>query len=359
MEFCSSIINAPSAFWVQLGLILFFTAVLGLVARKILGHLVRMKSLPEWLRTLCDSFYVPSAWLIWGYGVLLLIQAMAECTDLIIPTQYIAKMRNLFFVLFSTWILLRWKSRFQKTIVQRVSSRASATQDQALIIAVGKVFTVLVLFIVGLVVLDIFDVQLTALLAFGGIGGVAIGFAGKDIVANFFGGVMIHINRHFAIGEWILSPNKNFEGVVEDIGWYMTRIRTFARRPTFIPNAIFIDAIIENPGRMYNRRIKEAVGIRYADVNKVDPIVKEIRQMLEKHPAIDQSKFLFVHFVNFGASSLNIEVYCFTKTTNWGQWLDIKQDVLLKIAGIIESHGAEIAFPTTTVHLSQNIEGME
>ncbi|ADI39256.1 mechanosensitive ion channel family protein [Waddlia chondrophila] len=354
MEILSIIISAPSIFWVQLGLILSLTAIMGIVVRKVLGHLVGMESLPEWLRTLCDSFYLPSSWLVWGYGILLLIQAMVGSTDLLIPASFIAKIRQLFFLLFTAWIALRWKSRFQKKLVNRVSSRKSAAQDQALIQAIGKVFTVFILFVVGMIVLDIFEVQLTALLAFGGIGGVAIGFAGKDIVANFFGGLMIHINRHFAIGEWILSPNKHFEGVVEEIGWYMTRIRTFARRPTYIPNAVFIDAIIENPGRMYNRRIKETVGVRYADVKKVDSIVKEIRKMLETHSAIDRSKFLFVHFMNFGASSLNIEVYCFTKTTNWGQWRDIQQDVLLKIADIIESQGAEIALPTTTVHLSND-----
>lgn len=354
MEILSIIINAPSAFWVQLGLILTLTAIMGIVARKVLGHLVQMKSLPEWARTLCDSFYIPSAWLVWGYGILLLVQAVAESTDLFIPTSFIAKSRHLFFVLFTAWIFLRWKVRFQKKLVEKAGSRKSAAQDQALIQAIGKVCTVFIFFVVGMMVLDIFDVQLTALLAFGGIGGVAIGFAGKDIVANFFGGLMIHINRHFTVGEWILSPNKHFEGVVEEIGWYMTRIRTFARRPTFIPNAVFIDAIIENPGRMYNRRIKENVGVRYADVKKVDSIVKEIRKMLETHPAIDQTKFLFVHFVNFGASSLNLDIYCFTKTTNWGQWRDVQQDVLLKVAEIIESNGAEIAFPTSTIHLSQD-----
>lgn len=353
MEILTIISNAPSALWIQIGLILIFTAIIGVVVRKILGQLIGMKSLPEWVRSLCDAFYLPSAWLVWGYGILLLVQSLAVSTELVIPAIALRKARNLFFILFSTWILLRWKSRFQRLLTKRVSTRPSATQDEALIRAIGKVLTVFVVFVVGLIVLDIFDVQLTALLAFGGIGGVAIGFAGKDVVANFFGGVMIHINRHFAIGEWICSPNKNFEGTVEDIGWYMTRIRTFARRPMFIPNAIFIDAIIENPGRMYNRRIKETIGLRYDDVKKVEPVVKDIREMLSKHPDIDQSKILFVHFVNFGPSSLNIEVYCFTKTTNWGQWRDVQQDVFLKITEIVSSHKAEIAFPTQTIHLQQ------
>lgn len=343
--------SIPSKIWVQLGLVLAFTAIIAVLARKTLGYVIQLKSLPEWLRTLCDSFYLPIFWLVWGYGAFLSIQFLVESSHFLISTEIIAKFRNIFFVFFSTWIILRWKFRFQELLIKRSEYRISATQDQALINAIGKVFTVFVIFVAGLLFLDILNVQLTALLAFGGIGGVAIGFAGKDVVANFFGGVMIHINRHFAIGEWVFSPNKNFEGVVEDIGWYMTRIRTFARRPMFIPNAIFIDAIIENPGRMYNRRIKETVGIRLEDVKKIEPIVKDMRSMLENHSEIDQTKTLFVHFVSFGAHSLNIEIYCFTKTTNWGKWRDVQQDVFLKIADIISSHGAEIALPSSTVHL--------
>ncbi len=352
MEILSVFKNTSSSLWIQLGLILCFTALLGVVVRKVFRRLKQLHSLPEWVRTLCDSFYLPSAWLIWGYGVLFSIETLVDATDVAISVESIAKLRNIFFVSFATWILLRWKSGYQQVINTRMRRRASAAQDLALVRAIGKVVTIFILAVSGLIVLDILEVQLTALLAFGGIGGVAIGFAGKDIVANFFGGVMIHLNRHFSIGEWIMSPNKHFEGTVEDIGWYMTRIRTFERRPTFIPNAVFIDAIVENPGRMYNRRIKETIGLRYEDVKKVDPIIQDIRQYLQQHPDIDQTKILFVHFMTFGPHSLDIEVYCFTKTTDWGTWREVQQGIFLAIADIIASHGAEIAFPTNTVHIA-------
>lgn len=355
MEVLSVIENTPSVVWVQIGLTLIFTAILGVVVRKILKNLRQMESLPEWIRTLCDSFFLPSAWLIWGYGVLFSIETLVGATSIVISVLSIAKLRNIFFVTFATWILLRWKFHFQTVLSRQMNKRESAAQDQALVRAIGKVVTIFILAVSGLMILDILDVQLTALLAFGGIGGVAIGFAGKDIVANFFGGVMIHLNRHFSIGEWIMSPNKHFEGVVEDIGWYMTRIRTFERRPTYIPNAVFIDAIVENPGRMYNRRIKETIGLRYEDVKKVDPIIQDIRKYLQGHPDIDQTKFLFVHFMRFGSHSLDIEVYCFTKTTNWGTWREVQQGIFLDIAEIIASHSAEIAFPTNTVHIESSI----
>lgn len=337
--------------WLQVVLILGMTAVLGLVVRRILNKLRQTKSTPEWARTLCDSFYFPSAWLIWGYGVLLTLEVTVDVADILISQEILAKSRNIFLILFATWILLSWKAKYEKVLQKRVKKDPSKTQDEVVIIAVGKVVSIVIVIVASLIVLDTLDVQLTALLAVGGIGGVAIGFAGKDVVANFFGGLMVHINRPFSIGERIMSPNKHFEGIVEEIGWYMTRIRTLERRPMYIPNALFIDAIIENPGRMYNRRIKQTIGVRYEDVRKIETIVEAIRSMLRNHEDIDQDKLLFVHFLAFGPYSLDLEIYCFTKTIDWERWRDIQQGVFLTIVDIIASHGAEIAFPTNTVHL--------
>lgn len=340
----------PSS-WIQLALILTFTAIFGVVVRRALDKIMGLNSTPEWIRTLCDSFYTPSAWLILGYGILLSIEVAVNFTNISISSGFIAKARNIFFIFFASWILLSWRVKYERVLKKRVSKTPSKAQDELLIMAIGRVFTIFIVLMTGMIILDIMGVQLTALLAFGGIGGVAIGFAAKDIVANFFGGFMIYINRHFTVGEWIFSPNKNFEGTVEDIGWYMTKIRTFARRPMFIPNAIFIDAVIENPGRMYNRRIKETIGIRYNDVSKLERIVQDIRTMLKEHPDIDAEKTLLVHFITFGPFSLDIEVYCFTKTTDWEKWRDIQQGIFIKIAEIIDSHNAEIAFPTSSIHL--------
>ena len=113
--------------------------------------------------------------------------------------------------------------------------------------------------------MQLFDYSVSGLLAFGGIGGIAVGFAAKDLLANFFGGLMIYLDRPFSVGDWIRSPDKEIEGTVEDIGWRLTRIRTFDKRPLYIPNSIFASISVENPSRMSNRRIYEKIGIRYDD----------------------------------------------------------------------------------------------
>ena len=162
---------------------------------------------------------------------------------------------------------------------------------------------------------------------------------------------MIYLDRPFSVGDWIRSPDQNIEGTVENIGWRLSRIRTFDKRPLYIPNSTFARISVENPSRMTNRRIYETIGLRYEDINKVDSILKEITTMLQTHPDIDTGQTLMVNFTTFAASSLDFFVYTFTKTTNWQEFHRVKQDVLLKIADIISKHGAEIAFPTRTLHL--------
>jgi MscS family membrane protein len=117
--------------------------------------------------------------------------------------------------------------------------------------------------------------------------------------------------------------------------------------------------VVENPSRMSHRRIKETIGLRYDDFAVVAPIVDEIRAMLQVHEGIDATQTLIVNFNQFGASSLDIMVYTFTKTTVWVEYHHVTQDVLLKIGEIIERHGAEIAFPTQTLHLAGSGPGAE
>ena len=169
---------------------------------------------------------------------------------------------------------------------------------------------------------------------------------------------MIYLDRPFSVGEWIRSPDKEIEGTVEDIGWRLTRIRTFDKRPLYIPNSVFASISVENPSRMSNRRIYETVGIRYQDISSMDAIVKQVTAMLMAHPEIDTTQTMIVNFNKFSDSSLDFFVYTFTKTTDWIEFHSIKQDVLLQIAEIIEKSGSEIAFPTSSIHLESAPESV-
>ena len=193
-------------------------------------------------------------------------------------------------------------------------------------------------------------------MAFGGVGGIAVGFAARDLLANFFGGLMIYMDRPFNVGEWIRSPDKEIEGTVEKIGWRLTTIRTFDKRPLYVPNSLFNNISVENPSRMSNRRIKETIGIRYDDLSKMKKIIDDVKKMLKEHPEIDKNKTLIVNFNEFAPSSLDFFVYTFTKTTDWVHYHEIKQEIMLSIINIIESNGAECAFPTSTLHIASSTD---
>jgi len=223
--------------------------------------------------------------------------------------------------------------------------------DITTISAIIKLLKAILIIVFLLMILNQFGVSLSGLIAFGGVGGIAIGFAAKDLLANFFGAIMIYLDRPFAVGDWIKSPDRDIEGTVTNIGWRLTKIRTFESRMLYVPNSIFSNIAIENPSRMSNRRIFETIGLRYDDVNKVPVIVEKIRKMLENHQDIDNKKTLMVNLNKFNDFSVDFFIYTFTKTTNWEEFHKIKEKILLEVSDIITKEGGEIAFPTSEIKL--------
>ena len=257
------------------------------------------------------------------------------------------------FVFVLVWAVLRLIKEAEGILVSPLKMKQP--MDYTTVNAVSKLSRAVVIITAVLIAMQSMGYSISGVLAFGGVGGIAVGFAAKDLLANFFGGFIIHLDRPFQVGDWVRSPDRNIEGTVEHIGWRLTTIRTFDKRPLYVPNAAFTTIAVENPSRMTNRRIYETIGIRYADVGQMATIVDDIKAMLQQHEDIDSDQTLIVNFLAFNASSLDIMVYTFTKTTQWVQFHEVKQDVLLKISDIIEGYGAEVAFPTRTLHLPDGV----
>ncbi|QBM17471.1 hypothetical protein MARI_15860 [Marinobacter sp. JH2] len=251
------------------------------------------------------------------------------------------------------WALFGLVKQVEKVLVSPVKMRKP--MDFTTVNAISKLLRAVIVITAVLTGLQTLGFSISGVLAFGGVGGIAVGFAAKDLLANFFGGFIIHLDRPFKVGDWIRSPDRNIEGTVEHIGWRLTTIRTFDKRPLYVPNAAFTVIAVENPSRMTNRRISETIGIRYADVQSMKTIVDDIRDMLKNHNEIDANQTLIVNFLAFNASTLDIMIYTFTKTTDWVRFHGIKENVLLQISDIIEGHGAEVAFPTRTLHLPDGV----
>ncbi|MDO9004311.1 MAG: mechanosensitive ion channel family protein [Aquabacterium sp.] len=264
----------------------------------------------------------------------------------------VQSLRDVALITCVVWFLLRFIGKASRHIIAARLARGEEVDDTT-IDALGKLARLVTFVVAVLMVAQTLGFHITGLLALGGVGGIAVGFAAKDILANFFGGLTIYLDRPFSVGDWIRSPDKSIEGTVEYISWRHTRVRAFNKNPIYVPNAVFTTIVVENPSRMSHRRIKETIGLRYEDIDRIEPIVADIRAMLVAHPDIDATQTLIVNFNQFGASSLDLMVYAFTKTVVWVAYQEVKQDVLLKIGRIVAQHGAQVAFPTQTLHFPQ------
>lgn len=259
-------------------------------------------------------------------------------------------------VIIISWSLLRGLNYYLqlKPFTKNLSSEDDITLITETYEIVVRILKILVVVITALIIMQEIGLSISGLLAFGGVGGLIVGLAAKDLLSNFFGGMMIFFDRPFRVGEFIKSPDRNIEGIVEKIGWRLTVVRTFSKNVLYIPNTAFSSIIVENATRMSNRRINETIGIRYDDLSKMTDIIQDVNNILESNPDIDQTQKAKVYFKSFSASSCDFFIYAFTKTKDWEEFLRIKQDVLLKVAEIIEQHNAEIAYPTTTVFINKD-----
>jgi MscS family membrane protein len=189
-----------------------------------------------------------------------------------------------------------------------------------------------------------------------GIGGLAVALAAKDTLANVFGSIAIIVDRPFHIGDTIKAGD--LEGKVEEVGFRSTKIRTLDKSLISVPNSVITNMAVNNLSRMVNRRIRFSIGLTYdTRPEQLQMAVQRIRTLLVEHEAIHNDGLL-VHFTEFGASSLDILVQCFTITTDIPEHLSIREEVCLKIMNILEELGLQIAFPSRTVYL-RDTEGDE
>ncbi len=347
-ETITQFVTENNSYILQAFLVVLASLILDFMQRRILKklHAKAEKTKSDWDDAIIDAIQKPLSLIIWAVGIYLAAEIVQAATGAVI-FDAVEPLRDTVIIGAMAWFVMRLIKRGEKNLVEGEKKLDPTTVD-----AIAKLLKISVVITSILVVLQTLGFSISGVLAFGGIGGIAIGFAAKDLLANFFGGLTIYLDRPFKVGDWVRSPDRDIEGTVEQIGWRLTRIRTFDKRPLYVPNAVFTTIALENPSRMHNRRIYETIGIRYDDAGKMRAIVDKVKDMLTHHPEIDTSKTMIVNFNAFAPSSLDFFIYTFTKTTDWIYFHEVKQDVMLKILDIIEAEGAESAFPTSTVHLA-------
>ena len=289
----------------------------------------------------------PLRWVIMIIGMiatlslLQLSEAIKTFFDLLISTAII-------FIV--TWFFLR-----ALTLVREYLITISHNLNEDLGPTFSKFFVTflrLIILLIALInILTTWGINVNGFIASLGLIGMALALAAKDTASHFFGSVMIFTDSPFKIGDWIKTPD--VEGVVEEIGMRSTKIRTFAKALATVPNAMLANAAVLNWSRMDKRRIKMTLGLTYGTTSmQMRTILSEIRELLANHEEVHQET-IFVNFTEFQDSSLGIFCYFFTKTTNWGRYMQVRENINLDIMHIVEKNGAGFAFPSQSLYLEQ------
>lgn len=332
-------------------LIVFF----GFAARRLLLYLFRnvlasraRKTRVSWDDELVRFIPPPlSAIVLIGlwFGAAVLLQLPAEPVDI---QRYVFQGLTVALAIALVWLLFRIVDVMAGALA-RVSARTASKLDDQLIPLFRKTTKLIVALVAGVMIIQNLGYSVTSLIASLGVGGLALALAAKDTVANMFGSVVVFTDRPFQVGDWVQFSD--IEGTVEEVGFRTTQVRRFDQSIVSVPNAMFSSTPIVNHSRRPLRRISMTVGVSYeTSAEQMRELLGRLRELIANHEAIDQG-YNFVHFNGFGDSSLNLNIYCFTRTTVWTEFLEAQEDIMLSIMDIVNELGLEIAFPTRTVYL--------
>lgn len=354
-EYLSDFIGAlrsEGGWLIQALVVMLVTAAVNVVQRRVLQRLEQRLATTAnlWDDALIGALRLPLTVLVWVIGLAFAASLIEKGSGLEIFSA-VAPLRDVAVIGIIVWFLVRFIRQAQHNLLLQQEEKGQPL-DRTTVDAIGKLLRISVIIVGVLVVLQTMGYSIHGVLAFGGIGGIAVGFAAKDLLANFFGGLMIYLDRPFAVGDTIRSPDREIEGAVEHIGWRQTLIRTPEKRPLYVPNSVFTNIAVENVSRMSHRRINEVIGIRYEDAGKLGIITTAIRDMLTRHPEVDASQEILVNFDKFGPSSLDFLINAYTTIVNRNDYYRFKHDILMRIHDIIAAQGAEIAYPTSSIHIT-------
>lgn len=336
--------------------IILFTLIAGMVVGRIVRRLARYTDSVRhvWMHGLLVGASAPARALVWIIGLsaaaMVLVQGNPESilSNVLIPTRTVAVIGVLM------WFLLRVTSSIQADLLARARVE-NRELDPTATDAIGKLIRASIVITSILTAMQTLGFSIAGVLAFGGVGGIAIGFAAQSLVANLLGGLTIFASRPFKVGEYIIIPGTELMGGVEHIGWRATRLIGFDCKPFYVPNAMFNTQPVINHSRMTSRRIMETLHVRYSDIDVIHGIVEEGRQMIGSHPDIKHDFFAF-NFDSCGETSLKLFLYAFTVSTDYNDYMNVKEDVLLKVAEIIRRHGAQLSMPVSTVYMPEGLQ---
>ena len=238
--------------------------------------------------------------------------------------------------------------------LSKAARKTESTLDDQLVPLLRKTLKAFVITIGTLFILDNLNIPILPLLTGLSIGGLAFALAAQDTLKNFFGSIMIFIDKPFQVGDWITSGE--VDGTVEEVGFRSSRIRTFRNSVTYVPNSKLADNVIDNHGLRKYRRFYTQIAITHGTPPElIEIFVKGLRRIVDKHPVTWKENY-HIYFNDMASSSLNIMFYIFFGVPTWGEELKARHEVLLSIVKLAKELGVNFAFPTQTLHV-ENLPG--
>jgi len=296
-----------------------------------------------------DEFKKPIRTLIIAIGLYIALISLPfkEITETIIT-----KLFRVSIIIIITWGLYNVAGTYE-WIYDKLGAKLNLKSQKILKPFISRIIRVIIISICIAIIAEEFGYSISAFIAGLGIGGIAIAMAAKDSLANIFGGISILIDKPFDIGDWVVFSN--IEGVIEDINFRSTKIRTFEKALITIPNSKVSENAITNFSKRGIRRVRFYLGLTYSTSSyKIERVVDNVKYMLLQHPDVD-SEMILTNFEIFNDSSLDILIQYFAKAVDYNEYLNIKQDINLKIMDILEQEKVEVAFPSTSLYFEDNL----
>ena len=283
------------------------------------------------------ALYKPLAALIWFFVLLYSVNLVTDRYFSERFSEWSDMLIRVVLVFFAAWFLLRWKHSALIAICER-----RPVSERGKVHIMGKLLTAAICIMTFFFLMEATGQSVQTLLAFGGISGLALAIASQEIIANFFGGLMIFINRPFEEQEQISLPSSNFEGTVQEIGWYQTELLGSDQRPIYVPNSLFTKAYVINTTRASYRKIEESVTLRQEDLPLMPKIIKQVEAFLKAENAIEKQEKVLVYIGAVSPHFLELTFSAHCTLISDAQFYPYRDQVLLMVSTLIEENGAKI-----------------
>ncbi len=288
----------------------------------------------------------PVTTLIWALFAVHLVKVFGRHFDITFGMEYLGAIRKTALITCSAWLFFRWKNEMENALLSDSHKKVDATTVRM----VGRLVVLVIGLVTTLIVMQLFGVNVLPLLTFGSIGAAAIGFASKDVIANFCSGIMLQITRPFVRGDQILLPEKHIEGHIEDIGWFRTSIRDTEKRSVYLPNNYFSTMVVINATRITHKRLKQTLKLPLNEIGKISDAIPKIREAISHTRTIDNGFPVHVFLKTFGDYACEIEIEAYSTIIDNATFNKFQQEVLLKVQSILAE--TEIPFALPMLNLS-------